>query len=32
VYRGHVASASREATIFAAPQPKRTPEFLAELT
>ena len=32
VYRRHVASASREATLVAAPQPKRTSEFLAELT
>lgn len=32
VYRRHVASASREATLLATPQPKRTPEFLAELT
>jgi len=32
VYSRHVASASREATILAAPQTKRTFEFLAEFT
>jgi len=32
VYRRHVASASREATLLAAPKSKRTPEFLAEFT
>jgi len=32
VYRRHAASASRESTLLAAPQPKRTSEFLAELT
>ena len=32
VYRRHAASASREATLLAGPQPKRTSEFLAELT
>jgi hypothetical protein len=31
VYCRHVASASREATLLAAPRAKRTPEFLAEL-
>jgi hypothetical protein len=32
MYRRHVASASREATILAAPQPNPTLEFLAEFT
>ena len=32
VYCRHTASASGEATLVAAPYPKCTPEFLAELT